>query len=90
MKIISTKKYQDMQAELELYKTAKEMLEKNLEEIFNELEAKENCYNGLKREMAILLENNKQIADKYELVKKEEKRLKTLLTKNKISYKKEK
>ena len=88
MKIISNKKYEYMEKELAGYKTAKSMLEQNLEELVNELEAKDNAYRGLKREMDILLENNKQIADKYEITKKEEKRLKTLLTKNKISYKK--
>ena len=89
MKIMSNKKFEKMEVELELYKTAKEVLEQNLKELVEELEAKDNAYKDLKREMDKMLENNRTIADKYEISKKEERRLKTLLTKNKISYKKE-
>lgn len=90
MKILSSKKYENLQAELELYKTAKEMLEKNLDELVDELEKKDNIYNTLKTETNKLIDTNREIADDYEICKKELKRLKTLLTKNKIQYKKEK
>lgn len=90
MKILTSKKYDYMERELAAYKTAKELLEENLEQLMREVETKENCYNDLKREMNKLIDTNREIADKYEISKKEERRLKTLLTKNKISYKKEK
>ena len=49
MKIMSNKKFEKMEVELELYKTAKEVLEQNLKELVEELEAKDNAYKDLKR-----------------------------------------
>ena len=90
MKILSNIKFKNMEAELELYKTAKELLTQNLEELVNELEKKDTDIENRKREMFKLLDINRELGDDVELLKKENKRLKTLLTKNKISYKKEK
>lgn len=92
MKIISNKKYNEWK-ELELkfaaLETGNELLKNNVEELLNEIEIKDNTYNNLKKEMDNLLNINKELGDKLEIEKKETKRLKTLLTKNKILYRKE-
>ena len=56
----------------------------------NEIEKRDNNYKNLKNEMNNLIEINRELGDTVEETKKEIKKLKTLLTKNKISYKKEK
>lgn len=93
MKIISTKKYNEWKELEKKYAaevSANDMLLVESNNFMNELEKKENTYKNLKREMDKLLDVNRDLGDTIEETKKEVRRLKTLLTKNKISYKKEK
>lgn len=96
MKIISKKQYNEWK-ELELKYcsevTANDMLIKETNELLTELESKDMIHNktlsDYEQSMQNLKDVNRELGDSLEESKKEVKRLKTLLTKNKISYKKE-
>ena len=93
MKIISTKKYNEWKELEKKYAaevTANDLLIKESTNLMNEIDKKDNTYTSLKREMDNLLDVNRELGNIVEETKKEVKRLKTLLTKNKIEYKKEK
>ena len=93
MKIISTKQYKEWKELEKKYAaevSANDMLLVESDNLMNELEKKDNNYKNLQREVDKLLQVNKELGDTFEETKKEVKKLKTLLTKNKIAYKKEK
>ena len=93
MKIISTKKYNEWKELEKKYAaeiSANDMLLTQTNNLLNEIEKKDNTYKNLKREMDNLLDVNRELGDIVVESKKEVRRLKTLLTKNKIEYKKEK
>jgi len=93
MKIISTKKYNEWKELEKKYAaevSANDLLITETSKLMNDLQKKDNNYANLKREMNSLLEVNRDLGDTIEETKKEVKRLKSLLTKNKIAYKKDK
>ena len=93
MKIISTKQYNEWKELEKKYAaevSANDMLIVETNNLMNEIEKKENNYKNLRREIDKLLDVNKELGNTVEETKKEIKKLKTLLTKNKIAYKKEK
>lgn len=93
MKIISKKQYNEWKELEKKYAaevSANDMLLVESNNFMNEIEKKDNNYKNLKKEVDKLLETNRELGDTIEETKKEIKRLKTLLTKNKIAYKKEK
>lgn len=93
MKIISKKQYNEWKELGKKYAAeiaANEFLTTEANNLVNEIEKKDNNYNNLQREVDKLLQVNRELGDTLEETKKEVKKLKTLLTKNKIAYKKEK
>ena len=93
MKIISKKQYNEWKELEKKYAaviSANEFLRTEANNLVNEIEKKDNNYNNLQREVDKLLQVNRGLGDTLEETKKEVKKLKTLLTKNKIAYKKEK
>lgn len=93
MRIISKKQYNEWKGLEKKYAaevSANDLLIVETNNLMNEIEKKENTYTSLKRETEKLLTVNKELGDIVEENKKEIKKLKTLLTKNKIAYKKEK
>lgn len=96
MKIISNKKYNEwlkMEKEYCASITSNELLIKEANELLDELEIRDKNHNktlsDYEQSMQNLKDINRDLGDSLEVTKRELKRLKTLLTKNKISYKKE-
>jgi len=93
MKIISTKQYKEWKELEKKYAaevSANDLLIVETNNLMNEIEKKDNTYKSLKKEVDTILNTNRELADTIEQHKKEIKKLKSLLTKNKIAYKKEK
>lgn len=93
MKIISKKQYNEWKELEKKYAaevSANDLLIVETNNLMNEIEKKDNTYKSLKKEVDTILNTNRELADTIEQHKKEIKKLKSLLTKNKIAYKKEK
>ena len=96
MKIISNKKYEEFKMIEKKYAaeiTANNLYENQLNSLINELESNQSNYNKTLKQYELSMQDlkniNKELGDSLGETKRELKRLKTLLSKNKISYKKE-
>lgn len=92
MKIISNKKYnewKDMELKYAALETAQELSKNEKNELLKELDIAINNNKNLKKEVFTILDTNRELGFTVDETKKEIRRLKTLLTKNNISYKKE-
>lgn len=96
MKIISNKKYEEFKMIEKKYAaeiTANNLYENQLNSLINELESNQSNYNKTLQQYELSMQDlkniNRELSDSLEISKKEIKKLKTLLTKNKIEYKKE-